>query len=74
MERLSDARVARVLRFTMDWLLNPFNYDFMRQALKAGVLMDDILLPAVGTFLMVQQMALLGDMVAHAGLAIANFL
>lgn len=73
MERLSDARVARVLRFTMDWLLNPFNYDFMRQALKAGVLMD-VLRPAVGTFLMVQQMALLGDMVAHAGLAIANFL
>ena len=57
----------------MDWLLNPFNYDFMRQALKAGVLMD-VLLPAVGTFLMVQQMALLGDMMAHAGLAISNFL
>lgn len=60
----------------MDWLLDPFNYDFMRQALLAGVLIG-ILCPVVGTYLIVQQMALLGDVVAHAvlpGLAIANFL
>ncbi|MBT9314815.1 metal ABC transporter permease [Leptothoe spongobia] len=60
----------------MDWLLDPLNYDFMRQALMAGVLIG-VLCPVVGTFLIVQQMALLGDVVAHAvlpGLAIANFL
>ncbi len=59
----------------MDWLLDPFNYEFMRQALMAGVLIG-ILCPIVGTYLIVQRMALLGDVVAHAvlpGLAIANF-
>ena len=60
----------------MDWLLDPLSYEFMRQALTAGVLMG-ILCPIVGTYLIVQRMALLGDVVAHAvlpGLAIANFL
>lgn len=60
----------------MDWLLDPLSYEFMRQALMAGVLMG-ILCPIVGTYLLVQRMALLGDVVAHAvlpGLAIANFL
>ncbi|MEL7067496.1 MAG: metal ABC transporter permease [Cyanobacteria bacterium J06581_3] len=59
----------------MDWLLDPFNYEFMRQALTAGVLVG-ILCPIVGTYLIVQRMAMLGDVVAHAvlpGLAIANF-
>ena len=60
----------------MDWLLDPLSYEFMRQALMAGVLMG-VLCPIVGTYLLVQRMALLGDVVAHAvlpGLAIANFL
>lgn len=60
----------------MDWLLDPFNYDFMRQALIAGVLIGTVC-PMVGAYLIVQRMALLGDVVAHAvlpGLALANFL
>ncbi|MEL6130769.1 MAG: metal ABC transporter permease [Cyanobacteria bacterium J06626_18] len=60
----------------MDWLLEPLSYEFMRQSLIAGVLMG-ILCPIVGTYLLVQRMALFGDVVAHAvlpGLAIANFL
>jgi manganese/iron transport system permease protein len=60
----------------MDGLLDPFNYEFMRQALMAGMLIG-VLCPIVGTYLIVQRMALLGDVVAHAvlpGLAIANFL
>ncbi|PZO15531.1 MAG: hypothetical protein DCF25_13485 [Leptolyngbya foveolarum] len=60
----------------MNWLLDPFSYEFMRQALMAGVLIG-ILCPIIGTYLIVQRMALLGDVVAHAvlpGLAIANFL
>ena len=59
----------------MNWLLDPFTYEFMRQALMAGVLIG-ILCPVIGTYLIVQRMALLGDVVAHAvlpGLAIANF-
>ncbi|WP_346290003.1 metal ABC transporter permease [Sphaerothrix gracilis] len=60
----------------MDWLLAPLGYDFMRYALAAGLLIG-ILCPVVGTYLIVQRMALLGDVVAHAllpGLAIAHFL
>lgn len=60
----------------MDWLLDPFNYEFMQNALATGVLVG-ILCPVVGTYLIVQRMALLGDVIAHAvlpGLAIANFL
>jgi manganese/iron transport system permease protein len=60
----------------MDWLLDPLNYDFMRQALLASVLVG-ILCPVVGTYLIVQRMAMLGDVVAHGvlpGLAIASFL
>jgi manganese/iron transport system permease protein len=57
-------------------LLDPFHYDFMRNAIAAGVLIG-ILCPIIGTFLVVQRMALMGDVIAHAilpGLVIANFL
>lgn len=60
----------------LDWLLEPLNYEFMRNALSVGVLVG-VLCPIVGTYLIVQRMALLGDVIAHAvlpGLAIANFL
>jgi manganese/iron transport system permease protein len=60
----------------IDWLLEPLAYEFMRNALMAGVIIG-ILCPVVGTYLVVQRMALLGDVIAHAvlpGLAIANFL
>ncbi len=60
----------------MNLLLDPLHYEFMRNALAAGVFVG-ILCPVVGTYLIVQRMALLGDVIAHAvlpGLAIANFL
>ena len=60
----------------LDWLIDPLAYEFMRNALAAGVLIG-ILCPIVGSYLVVQRMALLGDVIAHAilpGLAIANFL
>jgi manganese/iron transport system permease protein len=60
----------------MDWLLDPLSYEFMRQALLASVLAG-IVCPIVGTYLIVQRMAMLGDVVAHGvlpGLAIASFL
>jgi manganese/iron transport system permease protein len=56
-------------------LLNPLHYEFMRNAFAVGILIG-ILCPVVGTYLVVQRMALLGDVIAHAvlpGLAIANF-
>ena len=60
----------------MDWLLDPLTYDFMRQALVASLLVG-VVCPIVGTYLIVQRMAMLGDVVAHGvlpGLAIATFL
>ncbi|MCU0523394.1 MAG: metal ABC transporter permease [Elainella sp. Prado103] len=60
----------------LNWFLEPLSYEFMRNALAAGFLVG-ILCPVVGTYLVVQRMALLGDVIAHAvlpGLAIANFL
>lgn len=60
----------------MNLLLDPLHYEFMRNALAAGIFVG-ILCPVVGTYLIVQRMALLGDVIAHAvlpGLAIANFL
>jgi manganese/iron transport system permease protein len=57
-------------------MLEPLSYEFMRHALIAGVLIG-ILCPIIGSYLVVQRMALLGDVIAHAvlpGLAIANFL
>lgn len=60
----------------MDGLIAPLSYDFMRQALVASVLVG-VLCPVVGTYLMVQRMAMLGDVVAHGvlpGLALAQVL
>lgn len=60
----------------MEWLLEPLAFEFMRNALITGILVG-ILCPVVGTYLIVQRMALLGDVMAHSvlpGLAIAFFL
>ncbi len=57
-------------------LLEPFGYEFIRNALAVGVLVG-ILCPVMGTYLIVQRMALLGDVIAHAvlpGVAIAHTL
>lgn len=59
----------------LEWLLEPLGFEFMRNALMVGILVG-ILCPVVGTYLLVQRMALLGDVIAHSvlpGLAIAFF-
>ena len=59
----------------LNWLIEPLSYEFMRNAIAVGIL-TGILCPVVGTYLIVQRMALLGDVIAHAvlpGLAIAFF-
>jgi manganese/iron transport system permease protein len=59
----------------LNWLIEPLSYEFMRNAIAVGML-TGILCPVVGTYLIVQRMALLGDVIAHAvlpGLAIAFF-
>lgn len=60
----------------LNWLLEPLSYEFMRNAIAMGILVG-ILCPVVGSYLIVQRMALLGDVIAHAvlpGVAIAFFL
>ncbi len=59
----------------INWLIEPLGYEFMRNALYVGILVG-ILCPVVGIYLIVQRLALLGDVIAHAvlpGLAIAFF-
>ncbi|MCM1982350.1 metal ABC transporter permease [Lyngbya confervoides] len=59
----------------LTWILEPLNYEFMRHAIAMGVIVG-ILCPVLGSLLIVQQMALLGDVVAHCvlpGLSISVF-
>jgi len=58
-----------------DWFLDPLGYEFIRHALAVGILVG-ILCPVVGSYLIIQRMALLGDVIAHCvlpGLSIAAF-
>jgi manganese/iron transport system permease protein len=60
----------------MDWLFDPLAYEFIRNAMLAGILAG-VLCPVVGTYLIVQRMSLLGNVLSHSvlpGLAIAHFL
>ncbi len=60
----------------MDLLLEPLNYEFMRNAVIIATFIG-ILCPIVGSYLIVQRMALLGDTIAHCvlpGLSVAFFL
>jgi manganese/iron transport system permease protein len=56
-------------------LLEPLQYEFVRNALMAGLLVG-LLCPVVGSYLIVQRMALLGDVIAHSvlpGLSLSVF-
>lgn len=56
-------------------LIEPLNFEFMRLALTTAILLG-VLCSVVGSYLIVQRMGLLGDVIAHAmlpGLAIAFF-
>jgi manganese/iron transport system permease protein len=60
----------------MDWLVEPLQLEFMRNAIAIGICIG-ILCPIVGSYLIVQRMALLGDVIAHCvlpGLSVAFFL
>lgn len=60
----------------LDFLLGPLNYQFMQNALIIGILVG-LLCPVIGCLLIVQRMALLGDVIAHSvlpGLSISFFL
>lgn len=60
----------------LNLLMEPLGYEFMRNAIVISVLVG-ILCPVVGSYLIVQRMALLGDVIAHCvlpGLSISFFL
>ena len=60
----------------LTWLIEPLGFEFMRNAIAIGILIG-ILSAVVGSYLIVQHMGLLGDVVAHAvlpGLAIAFYI
>ncbi|MEN9205248.1 MAG: metal ABC transporter permease [Thermostichales cyanobacterium DRC_bins_46] len=60
----------------MGWLLEPLQFEFMQQAVLMAVLVGT-LGPVVGSYLLVQRLALLGDVISHTvlpGLAIAFWL
>jgi manganese/iron transport system permease protein len=60
----------------LHFLLEPLHYEFMRNAIAIGILVG-ILCPVVGSYLIVQRMAMLGDVIAHSvlpGLSISFFL
>jgi manganese/iron transport system permease protein len=60
----------------LDLLIDPWKYEFMRNAIGIGILVG-ILCPVVGSYLIVQRMALFGDVIAHCvlpGLSLSFFL
>ncbi|MGE5656868.1 MAG: metal ABC transporter permease [Actinomycetota bacterium] len=60
----------------LNWLMEPLNFEFMRNAIAVGVSLG-ILCAVVGSYLIVQQMGMVVDMIAHsvlAGLPVAFFL
>jgi manganese/iron transport system permease protein len=59
----------------LNLLLDPLQYEFMRNAIAISVAIG-ILCPVVGSYLIVQRMALLGDVIAHCvlpGLSVSFF-
>lgn len=60
----------------MNVLLEPLGFEFMRNALTMGILLG-VLCAIVGSYMIVQQMSMMGDMISHsvmAGLPVAVFL
>jgi manganese/iron transport system permease protein len=59
----------------LSWFMEPLSFEFMRNAILMAMLLG-ILCAVVGSYLIVQGMGLLGDVISHAvlpGLAIAFF-
>lgn len=60
----------------IDWLTEPFTYEFMQRALAASLIVG-VLCSVIGCFVVLRTMAFLGDALAHAilpGVAVAYLL
>jgi manganese/iron transport system permease protein len=76
LEENIDLDITSFSNLMLPLLLDPLNYEFMRHAIAIGLLVG-ILCPVVGSYLVVQRMALLGDVMAHCvlpGLSLFLFL
>ena len=51
----------------MSWILEPFEYPFMRQALLAAVLVS-VICGSLGVYVVLRRMAFIGDALAHSAL------
>jgi ABC-type Mn2+/Zn2+ transport system permease subunit len=59
----------------LNWLLEPLGFEFMRNAIATAILLG-ILSAVVGSYLILQQMSMIGGVISHAvlpGLSIAFF-
>ena len=68
--------VSKLFYYMMNFLIEPLGFEFMQNALIIIILLGS-LCAVTGSYLIVQKMALLGDVIAHAvlpGLAIAFYL
>jgi len=60
----------------LDWLIEPLSFEFMRNAIAVGISLG-ILGAVVGSYLIVQQMGMIAEVIAHSvlpGISIAFFL
>lgn len=60
----------------LTWLIEPLEFEFMRQAIAIGILLG-ILGTVVGSYLILQQMGMISGVISHAvvpGISIAFFL
>ena len=57
------------------WLIEPLEFEFMRQAIAIGILLG-ILGAVVGSYLILQQMGMMSGVISHAvlpGISLAFF-
>ncbi len=72
----NPALVCPMLSPLLHWLLDPLQYAFMQRSLLVAITIG-IICAVIGSYLMVQRLALLGDAISHSllpGLAIAFLL
>ncbi len=76
LHKVSGVHFSKTECIGLNWLIEPLGFEFMRNALTMGVLLG-VLCAVVGSYMIVQRMSMMGDMIAHsvlAGLPVALFL
>src|SRR5690348_9110541 len=66
--RTKSTPAIRRSRVRMNFLLAPFQYDFMQRAFVAALLVG-VLCATMGTYVILRRLAFIGDGIAHASFA-----